>query len=111
KSIVCHPRVPCGDVFVFDAATHAQLKVVSGVGTLLYGLAVDASDRVYVTQTHPRTHVTGTTAPAAAVTDPNGDGDVNLADLGDRMFSNELAILNCAVAGMSCTIVSTVDLD
>src|SRR4029453_6291460 len=76
KNIVIDPQVPDRDVFVFDAATHAQLKVVSGVGTLLYGLAVDASDRVYVTQTDARNHLNGTPSPAAAVTDPNGDGDV-----------------------------------
>ncbi len=111
KNIVIDPQVPDRDLFVFDAASHAQLKVVSGVGTLLYGLAVDGSDRVYVTQTDARNEVNGVTAPAAALTDPNGDGDVNLADLDNRMFSNEMAILDCAVGGASCTVVSTVDLD
>jgi YVTN family beta-propeller protein len=111
KNIVIDPQVPDRDLFVFDATTDALLKTNSGVGTLLYGVAVDGTDRVYVTQTDARNDVNGITFPAGSRQDPNGDGDVNLADLGNRMFNNELAILNCAGGGASCTVVSTVNLD
>ncbi|MCI0634596.1 MAG: hypothetical protein L0206_11870, partial [Actinobacteria bacterium] len=103
--------VPDRDFFVFDASTDALLKTNSGIGTLLYGVAVDGSDRVYVTQTDARNAVNGITFPAGSRQDVNGDGDVNLADLGNRMFTNEVAILDCAVGGTSCSVVSTVDLD
>ena len=109
KNIVIDPLVPDRDLFVFDTSTDTEIKVVEHVGTLLYGLAVDASDRVYVTQTDARNAVNGITSGPGG--DVNGDGDVNLADLENRMFTNEVAILDCGVAGPSCTVVSTVDLD
>jgi YVTN family beta-propeller protein len=109
KNIVIDPQVPDRDLFVFDTSNDAEIKVVEGVGTLLYGLAVDASDRVYVTQTDARNAVNGITSGPGG--DVNGDGDVNLADLENRMFTNEVAILDCGVAGTSCSTVTTVDLD
>jgi YVTN family beta-propeller protein len=109
KNIVIDPQVPDRDLFVFDTSTDDEIKVVEGVGTLLYGLAVDAGNRVYLTQTDARNAVNGTTS--GLVGDVNGDGDVNLADLENRMFTNEVAILDCGVGGPSCSVVSTVDLD
>jgi YVTN family beta-propeller protein len=111
KNIVIDPQVPDRDLFVFDASTNALLKTQSGVGTLLYGVAVDSTDRVYVTQTDARNDVNGIVAPAASRQDPNADGDVNLADLANLMFRNEVAILNCAGGGSTCSVVSTVNLD
>ncbi len=111
KNIVIDPQVPDRDLFVFDAATNALLKTNTGVGTLLYGVAVDGTDRVYVTQTDARNNANGIDAPAGSRQDVNGDGDLNLADLENRMFTNELAILNCAGGGASCSVVSTVNLD
>jgi len=64
KNIVLNPDVPDRDFFVFDTTTDALLKTNSGVGTLLYGVAVDSSDRVYVTQTDARNNVNGIDAPA-----------------------------------------------
>jgi len=109
KNIVVDPQLPDRDLFVFDTGSDTEIKVVEGVGTLLYGLAVDASDRVYLTQTDARNTVNGITSGPGG--DVNGDGDVNLADLENRMFSNEVAILDCGVAGSSCAAVSIVDLD
>ena len=111
KNIVIDPQVPDRDVFVFDTSTDAEIKVTSQVGTLLYGLAVDANHRVYVTQTDALNHVNGIVAPSGSRQDPNADGNVNLADLDNRMFANEMAILDCAGGGGSCSIVTTVDLD
>jgi YVTN family beta-propeller protein len=104
--------VPDRDFFVFDATTNALLKTNSGIGTLLYGVAVDGSDRVYVTQTDARNAVNGITFPAGSRQDVNGDGDVNLADLENRMFTNEVAILDCSTSGTNpCTVSSIVNLD
>jgi YVTN family beta-propeller protein len=111
KNIVVDPQVPDRDLFVFDTATDALVKTQIGVGTLLYGVAVDGADRVYVTQTDARNAVNGITFPSGSRQDPNGDLDVNLADLANRMFTNEVAILNCAGGGASCSVVSIVDLD
>ena len=49
--IIKHPEVPDRDLFVFDTTNDQLVETVSGVGTLLYGLAVDNSGRVFVTQT------------------------------------------------------------
>ena len=38
----------------------------------------------------------GIIAPAGSRQDVNGDGDVNLKDLGNRMFTNELATTTCS---------------
>jgi YVTN family beta-propeller protein len=118
KNIVIDPQVPDRDVFAFDASTHAPLKTTSGVGTLLYDIAVDAADTVFVTQTDARNTVNGIVGSVnngnpnnTGRQDPNGDGDVNLADLDNRMFTNELAILNCSGGASACTIASIVNLD
>ncbi len=110
KNIVIDPLVPDRDLFVFDTTTDTEIKVVEGVGTLLYGLAVDANDRVYVTQTDARNAVNGiTSGPWPG--DVNEDGDVNLRDLQNRMFDNQVAIYDCGVAGPTCAEISTVGLD
>jgi DNA-binding beta-propeller fold protein YncE len=111
KNIVIASNLPDRDIFVFDTATDTELKVTSGVGTLLYGLAVDANHRVYVTQTDARNHVNGIVGPPAFRQDVNSDSDLNLADLDNRMFENQVAILDCAGGGGSCAIVQVVDLE
>jgi YVTN family beta-propeller protein len=111
KNVVADPQVPDRDVFVYDANTNAEIKTASGVGTLLYGLVVNGSDQVFVTQTDARNTANGITAPAGSRQDTNGDGDVNLADLDNLMFNNELAILGCSGGGSTCSITSTINLD
>ncbi|MYE85701.1 MAG: hypothetical protein F4X31_05605 [Gammaproteobacteria bacterium] len=64
--VVKHPDVPDRDLFVFNTETDALEQVVSGVGTLLYGLAVDSDHRVFIAHT-PAT--TPTAVPAHASTD------------------------------------------
>ncbi len=111
KNIVIDPQVPDRDLFVFNTSNDSEIKVTSGVGTLLYGLAIDASDKVFITQTDARNAVNGITGPAQFRQDVNSDGHVNLADLANRMFTNEVAILNCAGGAGACSISSIVDLD
>lgn len=85
--IVADPDVPDRDLFVFNTSTDALVDVVEGVSTLLYGLAVDGSGRVFVTATDARNDVNGVT------------GD-NLIDLDNRMFLNQVVRVDCG--GGSC---------
>ena len=70
-------------------ANEALLSTASGVGTLLYGLAVAANGTIYVSQTDARNLV-------------NGDHGLTLADLDGRMFDNEIATVTLLPA-RSCT--------
>ncbi|HSJ96837.1 MAG TPA: beta-propeller fold lactonase family protein, partial [Myxococcota bacterium] len=54
SEIVVDPDVPDRDLFVFNTSNESQVDVVSGVSTLLYGLAIDGQDRVFVTATDAR---------------------------------------------------------
>jgi YVTN family beta-propeller protein len=84
-NIVVDPQVASTndrDLFVYRTSDDQLLEAVSGVGTLLYGLAVDGSGNVLVTQTEARNQV-------------NGDVGLNLVDLDNRMFLNQVARVDC----------------
>lgn len=85
--IVVDPNVPDRDLFVFNTSDESPFSVISGVSTLLYGLAVDGQDRVFVTATDARN-------------DQNGLAGENLVQLGNRMFLNQVARVDCS--GGSC---------
>jgi len=57
--VVKHPKVPDRDLFVFDTKTDALVATVEGLGTLLYGLAVDGKGNVFVAQTDARNDANG----------------------------------------------------
>ncbi len=95
KNIVLDPDLPDFDVFVFDTSTDQPVDVVSGVGTLLYGLAVDSGGTAYIAQTDARNEV-------------NGADGLNLIDLDNRMFLNEVARVGCNAGGCSFTHASDV---
>ncbi len=98
--VVKDPDVPDRDVFVFDTSDLSQPPdVVSGVGTLLYGLAVDGSGNVFVTQTDARNTENGAAGTA-------GEG---LVDLENRAFLNQIARIDCS--GASCGAPSAVELE
>lgn len=82
--VVKHPDVPDRDLFVFDTATDALVTTVDGLGTLLYGLTVDATGRVFVAQTDARNDVNG-----RAGTKKHG-----LAELENRPFLNRITVVN-----------------
>jgi YVTN family beta-propeller protein len=88
KNIVIDPQLPDRDLFVYDVASGAELSAASGVGTLLYGLAVDSTGKVFVTQTDARNQV-------------NGDEGEELIDLENRMFLNQVSRVSCSPA---CTV-------
>ena len=86
KNIVTDPQAPDRDLFIYDTATDREVAVVSGLGTLLYGLAVDANGRAFLAQTDARNQV-------------NGNHREVLSTLANRMFENELAAVTCSAAG------------
>jgi DNA-binding beta-propeller fold protein YncE len=92
KNVITRVNIPDRDVFVFSTANETLLSTATGVGTLLYGLAVAADGTIYVSQTDARNLLNGS------------DGQV-LADLDGRMFDNEIAQLTCS--GATCTSVAT----
>jgi YVTN family beta-propeller protein len=94
--IVADPEVPDRDLFVFDTFDESPIAVVPGVSTLLYGLAVDGDDRVFVTATDARNDVNGV----------NGD---NLIDLENRMFDNQVVRIDCS--GGSCGAPTSFNLE
>jgi DNA-binding beta-propeller fold protein YncE len=96
KHIQIDPDVPDRDVFVYDATTHAEVAAVTGVGTLLYGVAVSSTGRAFFPQTDARNAV-------------NGNHGQTLSALGNRMFTNEVAAVTCTGAG--CGAVQIKDLE
>ena len=80
------PTVPDRDLFVFDTTTNAEVAAVTGVGTLLYGLAVDSTGHAFVSLTDARNQV-------------NGNEGKNLIDLDNRMFLNQVAGVSCTTGG------------
>jgi YVTN family beta-propeller protein len=84
--IVKDPRVPDRDLFVYDTDNENLIDVVSGVGTLLYGVAVDSEGMVYITQTDARNHINGRA----------GSLKHTLADLDNRAFLNQIGVVNCS---------------
>jgi hypothetical protein len=82
--------IPDRDLYVFDLNNlAAPIQVITGVGTILNGIAVSGS-RVFVTNTEARN---------------DRDG---LIALGNRMFENRLSFVDCSP---SCGAVTKVDLE
>ena len=52
--IVKNERLPDRDLFVFDTRTDTLVDTVTGVGTLLYGLAVDGEGNVFISHADAR---------------------------------------------------------
>ncbi|MFP6762615.1 MAG: hypothetical protein VB858_03325, partial [Planctomycetaceae bacterium] len=78
--IVKHPRVPDRDLYVFDTKTDKLVEVVDTLGTLLYGLTVDSTGRVFVAQTDARNEVNGR----------SGTKKHGLTELENRAFLNRI---------------------
>ncbi len=100
--IVIDPDVPDRDVFVYDVTNNeCVVDVISGVGTLLYGVAADGSDTLFVSQVHARNEV-------------NGDDGENLEFLDNRLFLNQIAEIDCSSAscgGGGCTLTAVHELE
>ncbi|MXZ71308.1 MAG: hypothetical protein F4Z04_07360 [Acidobacteria bacterium] len=83
--IVKHPGIPDRDLYVFETGNDRLVDVVSTVGTLLYGLAVDSGGRVFVAQTEARNDANG-----RAGTEKEG-----LAEMENRAFLNRITRVDC----------------
>jgi len=82
--IAADPILPDRDLFVFNTTTDALVDVVDSIGTLLYGVAVDSTGKVFVSQTDARNLVNGRAGTQGHV----------LADLDNRMFLNQIGVAN-----------------
>lgn len=80
--------VPDRDLFVFDTTTDELVAEVEGVGTLLYGIAVDSNDRVYVAQTDARNTANGLA----------GSEGHAMAEMENRAFLNQITRVDCGTA-------------
>ena len=78
--IVKHPRVPDRDLYVFDTRSDRLVEVVDTLGTLLYGLAVDSTGRVFIAQTDARNDANG----------KSGTRKHGLQELDNRAFLNQV---------------------
>lgn len=85
SDVVRHPGIPDRDLYVFDTRTDRLVEIVNGVGTLLYGIAVDSRGKVFVTQTDARNAANG-----RAGTQLHG-----LAELRNRAYLNQITTINC----------------
>ncbi|MEE2777368.1 MAG: hypothetical protein VYE73_11495 [Acidobacteriota bacterium] len=97
--IVRDPRVPDRDLFVFDTKNESLVDVVSSVGTLLYGVAVDSDGKVFISQTEARNDANGRA----------GTKKHELRDLENRAFLNQIGVVSCK--GASCGKPSAFDLE
>jgi hypothetical protein len=96
KNIVVDAQLPDRDLFVFDTSDDSLVEAVTGVGTLLYGLAVDGSGKAWISQTFARNAV-------------NGADGLNLIDLENRIFDNQLASVSCNTS--SCGNPDVIELE
>ena len=83
--IVKNPRIPDRDLFVFDTRSDSLRQVVTGIGTLLYGITIDSNGRVFVAQTDARN-----TANGRAGTEGHG-----MAEMANRAFLNQITRVEC----------------
>jgi YVTN family beta-propeller protein len=97
--IVKHPEIPDRDLYVFDTATDQLVDVVDALGTLLYGMAVDSTGRVFVAQADARNDANGRAGTL-------GHG---LAEMENRAFLNQLTSVDCA--GGACGVPTVIDLE
>jgi YVTN family beta-propeller protein len=96
KGIVKDPDVPDRDLFLYSTTTDTEVDVVDGLGTLLYGLAIDSQGRAFISNADARNEVNGL------------DGDV-LVTLENRMFDNRVSAITCGAGG--CSGATIVDLE
>ncbi|MFL2865840.1 MAG: hypothetical protein ACJZ8Y_11560 [Pirellulaceae bacterium] len=78
--VIRHPEVPDRDLYVFDTDNEKLVRVVSNVGTLLYGLTVDSKGNVFVAQADARNDANG----------KSGTDNHGLKELENRAFLNQI---------------------
>jgi len=96
--IVRRPGTPDRDLFVYSTTDESTLHEVSGLGTLLYGLAVDSTGDVFVALTEARNDANGAA----------GTSGHDLIDMENRAFLNQIARVDCSAG---CSGVTHIDLE
>ncbi|MFM8930927.1 MAG: YncE family protein, partial [Gemmataceae bacterium] len=81
--IVRNPAVPDRDLFIFLTADDSLDREVNSLGTLLYGLAVDAQGNAFIAQTEARNDANGRA----------GSRKHGLLELGNRPFLNQVTVI------------------
>lgn len=100
--LVVDPDVPDRDLYVYDTSNDTRIQVVSGIGTLLYGLAVGSAGQVFIAQTDARNAVNGQA----------GTSGHGLDDLQNRIFLNQLARVDCGGSpSLPCGAPTDIDLE
>ncbi len=99
--IVKHPDVPDRDLYVFDTKTDKLVETVDTLGTLLYGLTVDSSGKVYVAQTDARNDANG----------KSGTKKHGLKELENRAFLNQITAVSFDAARSEATQTDFIDLE
>jgi len=97
--IVKHPQIPDRDLYIFDTESDQLVQTVQTLGTLLYGLAVDSTGKVFIAQTDARNHINGRAGTF-------GDG---LSEMENRAFLNQVTRLDCS--GFPCTAPQFMELE
>ncbi|MFQ5610163.1 MAG: hypothetical protein ACE5F8_07840, partial [Woeseiaceae bacterium] len=83
--IIRDAQIPDRDLFIFDTSTDQLVQVVSGLGTSLYGIAVDSAGMLYVAQTDARNDSNGRA----------GTLQHGLAEMENRAFLNRITTVDC----------------
>ena len=86
--VIRHPAIPDRDLYVYDTSNDTLVQTVNGLGTLLYGIAVNSRGQVFITQTDARNDINGATGTM-------GDG---LLQMGNRAFLNQVTQVDCSAA-------------
>lgn len=97
--IVRDSRFPDRDLYIFDTETDELVEIVDTLGTLLYGIAVDSDDKVFVAQAEARNDANG-----KAGTEQHG-----LRELENRAFLNQITKVDCS--GDACDTPEFIDLE
>jgi YVTN family beta-propeller protein len=84
--IVRTTDLPDRDLIVYSTENEQRLQSVNHLGTLLYGLSVDASGVVYIAQTDARNAANGRA----------GSQQHGLAELENRPFFNQITRVDCS---------------
>lgn len=99
SDIIKHPEVPDRDLYIFDTSSDELVEVVDGLGTLLYGIAVDSNGQAFVAQTDARNDANGRAGT-------KGHG---LGELENRAFLNR--VTQVELQGGKATTPKFIDLE
>ncbi|RMF78099.1 MAG: hypothetical protein D6744_10475, partial [Planctomycetota bacterium] len=100
SDLIREPAIPDRDLYVFDTGTDTLVEIVDTLGTLLYGIAIDSTGKIFVAQTDARNDANGLTGTA-------GHG---LAELENRAFLNRITVVDGCMSG-SCGAPQFIDLE